>query len=399
MINQYSKNHKFWIIPIIIFAISLFSISSGAEILTHSQAAQNQSEAPTDLYSFENNLKKSIAVISCVGKSAPGFFGKYTIPLVDKNNGINSFIITNLNITSGCKTSYATVEFEGKKYLSTVAKQSTDGSDYSIVNSSLNPPTLQVYQEELPHAGWWVSIVSYLPGFGLVFKESVIRLVNGNEFTLLIDDILPTPENGALVFDSNSNFIGVVTRLPGIAPPKGMLLVHGAALQCPSKSRGDTTTSCSGGKFREQVWAAKPLSTLTPTPTVTLKPTPTPTPTIRSLQKQKFIWSGKIVNTKISEKNIVFQIQTDSYLEPEYWNMTDDVCEFDGIDMISLKKPGLCNILFYQLGNYEYEPISDFEVSFNVLSSKQATITCIKGKLTKRITGINPKCPSGYIKK
>jgi len=28
------------------------------------------------------------------------------------------------------------------------------------------------------------------------------------------------------------------------------------------------------------------------------------------------------------------------------------------------------------------------------LSSK--TITCIKGKLIKKITGINPKCPSGY---
>jgi hypothetical protein len=30
---------------------------------------------------------------------------------------------------------------------------------------------------------------------------------------------------------------------------------------------------------------------------------------------------------------------------------------------------------------------------------KKATITCVKGKLAKKITAVNPKCPSGYKKK
>lgn len=30
---------------------------------------------------------------------------------------------------------------------------------------------------------------------------------------------------------------------------------------------------------------------------------------------------------------------------------------------------------------------------------KSVTITCIKGKLTKKVTGTSPKCPSGYVKK
>jgi len=33
------------------------------------------------------------------------------------------------------------------------------------------------------------------------------------------------------------------------------------------------------------------------------------------------------------------------------------------------------------------------------LSSKKSTITCVKGKLTKKVTAVNPKCPSGYKKK
>lgn len=29
-------------------------------------------------------------------------------------------------------------------------------------------------------------------------------------------------------------------------------------------------------------------------------------------------------------------------------------------------------------------------------ASKKTTITCIKGKLTKKVTAAKPKCPSGY---
>ncbi len=31
--------------------------------------------------------------------------------------------------------------------------------------------------------------------------------------------------------------------------------------------------------------------------------------------------------------------------------------------------------------------------------AKSTTITCVKGKLTKKVTGVNPKCPAGYTKK
>ena len=31
--------------------------------------------------------------------------------------------------------------------------------------------------------------------------------------------------------------------------------------------------------------------------------------------------------------------------------------------------------------------------------AKKITITCIKGKVTKKVTAVNPKCPTGYKKK
>jgi hypothetical protein len=35
----------------------------------------------------------------------------------------------------------------------------------------------------------------------------------------------------------------------------------------------------------------------------------------------------------------------------------------------------------------------------NPSSKKKITITCTKGKITKKITAVNPKCPIGYKKK
>jgi hypothetical protein len=32
-------------------------------------------------------------------------------------------------------------------------------------------------------------------------------------------------------------------------------------------------------------------------------------------------------------------------------------------------------------------------------AAKKATITCIKGKTSKKVTAVNPKCPTGYKKK
>ena len=52
--------------------------------------------------------------------------------------------------------------------------------------------------------------------------------------------------------------------------------------------------------------------------------------------------------------------------------------------------------------SYSDEEIGEFEISITYLErqvAKVATITCIKGKVTKKITDISPKCPSGYVKK
>jgi hypothetical protein len=39
------------------------------------------------------------------------------------------------------------------------------------------------------------------------------------------------------------------------------------------------------------------------------------------------------------------------------------------------------------------------KIEANKITSAKKTITCIKGKTTKKVTGLTPKCPAGYKKK
>ena len=44
----------------------------------------------------------------------------------------------------------------------------------------------------------------------------------------------------------------------------------------------------------------------------------------------------------------------------------------------------------------ELKAKQESEVKVKAAAQMKTTITCIKGKLTKKVTALKPKCPSGY---
>jgi hypothetical protein len=78
------------------------------------------------------------------------------------------------------------------------------------------------------------------------------------------------------------------------------------------------------------------------------------------------------------------------------YNSTDETCEFRE-KVIITKASGRCVIAFSQEGNSEFKPASNLILDFNIAAAtKKSTITCVKGKLARKVTAIKPKCPSGY---
>jgi hypothetical protein len=73
------------------------------------------------------------------------------------------------------------------------------------------------------------------------------------------------------------------------------------------------------------------------------------------------------------------------------------ICSVAG-STLTLLKSGNCTVTATQAGSSTLAPVSATATTMivGVAQSTKKTITCSKGKSTKKVTGTNPKCPSGY---
>jgi hypothetical protein len=72
-------------------------------------------------------------------------------------------------------------------------------------------------------------------------------------------------------------------------------------------------------------------------------------------------------------------------------NLSSLTTEFNGINLLELQK---FNMYKTNLSNLNMKYLKAYPAA-----SKKTTITCVKGKLTKKITAVKPVCPKGYKKK
>jgi hypothetical protein len=103
--------------------------------------------------------------------------------------------------------------------------------------------------------------------------------------------------------------------------------------------------------------------------------------------------SGSIL---LSASGFPVKVSSTSNLSVFAYNSTNDVCVYEN-GMIRTKTSGRCVIAFSQEGNSEFKPASNSILNFTIAAAvKKTTITCVKGKLTKKVTALKPKCPTGY---
>ena len=101
----------------------------------------------------------------------------------------------------------------------------------------------------------------------------------------------------------------------------------------------------------------------------------------------------------LSSSGLPIQVKSTSSLSVFAYNSTNEVCVYEN-GMIKTKTSGRCVIAFSQEGNFEFKPATNLILDFTIsAATKKTTITCIKGKLVKKVTAVKPVCPAGYKKK
>ena len=101
------------------------------------------------------------------------------------------------------------------------------------------------------------------------------------------------------------------------------------------------------------------------------------------------------VNTSI--KTVPLIATTSSGRAVTYESSTAGNCSVSG-STLTLLKSGNCSVTATQAGTSTLAPVSATATTMivGVAQSTKKTITCTKGKSTKKVTGTNPKCPAGY---
>jgi hypothetical protein len=80
-----------------------------------------------------------------------------------------------------------------------------------------------------------------------------------------------------------------------------------------------------------------------------------------------------------------------------YTTSTPDSCSITG-STLNLLKSGNCSVTANQPGTSTVAPISATATVMiaGAVAPAKKTITCVKGKKTKKVSGVNPKCPKGF---
>ncbi len=102
-------------------------------------------------------------------------------------------------------------------------------------------------------------------------------------------------------------------------------------------------------------------------------------------------------SVNLSSKTVALSATTSSGGALLYTTSTPENCSIVG-STLNLMKSGNCSVTATQPGTSTLAPISataSVMIAGTVAPTKK-TITCIKGKKTKKVIGVNPKCPKGF---
>lgn len=116
-------------------------------------------------------------------------------------------------------------------------------------------------------------------------------------------------------------------------------------------------------------------------------------------KKRQVISFSSLVPVEIvfTTKSLPVVVTSTSGLPVNAYSYTRRICDFEN-GSVQIRNLGTCAIAFDQAGNSEYDSAERVVMEFKIVPQTLRTfsINCIKGKVTKKISGLNPKCPAGY---
>ena len=369
-----------------------------SNLANESTSTSNFSTPPVNLTTLSEKLSPSVVTIFCANGKGSGWVVKTDLGASLKNGGFNSYIITNHHVIESCVTSKkVTVQLNSGTQVSGTLIAWNESSDVAGVAVANTLPGLE-WIGESPKQGWWVGVIGSPGSLIGILTTGIISSINNDASTFTFTAAINPGNSGGPVFDSTGRVLGLATSkflLSNGALAEGSGNAHGVPLLCGS------IISCTTEK---KPWGAVSKFTAGPTAAeIEAK--------AKADAEAKLILENQLKEEKIKQcldlngdlKVSVYNAISSKSIYPASGALFQGLAnaapkELDCNSIELSKFDSTLNNQKKLLSAYQ-STLADAVSAAKLNSNKKITITCIKGKTTKKVTGINPICPSGYKKK
>jgi S1-C subfamily serine protease len=372
----------------------------------------NFTEPPRDLSKLSEQLLPSVVTVRCLTGSGTGWSADLKLSAGLVSAGYQTLVITNHHVIEDCL---------GTKNVSLVLSNGTSvpgkivswnsSNDVAGVATATSIPILQ-WIGSPPRQGWWVGVLGSPLGKSNVLTTGIISSINNLAKTFTLTAPINPGNSGGPVFDSTGRVLGLATSknlLSSGQIAEGFGNAHGVPLLCVSIVICD---------FEKDPWNAISKFELASTDAASVaKAEADAKAKAEADAKAKAEADAKekadLVATKEKTdaciqhnsdiKLVIYNLSAAKALYPASGLLLQGIidsapesidCSYIDVETFDAELRGE-KMLFKAFEGNAKSSIT----SAQTLAKKKVTITCIKGKLTKKVTAVNPKCPTGYRKK
>lgn len=383
-----------------------------------SRSASNFTEPPKDLSKLSEELLPSVVTVKCAGGSGTGWSADAKMSASLTAAGFKTIVITNHHVIEDCL---------GNKDVTLVLSNSTsiagkifswnESNDVAGIATSTFVPPLQ-WIGVLPRQGWWVGVLGSPLGKANVLTTGIISSINALAKTFTLTAAINPGNSGGPVFDSTGRVLGLATSknlLSSGALAEGFGNAHGVPLLCTTVILCTAEKDPWGGVSKIAAVSAAELEAAAKAEAEAKAKAEAEALAQAKAEAEAKAKAEAEEKLRLDMKNRCIKFNGD--LDLAIFNARNagvtypsSSSIFSGI--VAIAPSALdCNSINISTFDSELQSkqriLATLEVSVtngiaiaqaNALK-KRVTITCVKGKLTKKVTAVNPKCPAGYKKK
>ena len=344
---------------------------------------------PTNLGSLAASVTKSVVTLTCGTGLGTGWALKVDLPTTLSAAGYTTYLITNQHVIKDCqKSRKVDVALPDQRHVDGYLWTWDEDLDVAGILLKTSLPGLD-WTGSTPEQGWWDGIIGSPLGHPGILTEGIISSVEVSSFMATTTAHINPGNSGGPVFDRTGRVIGIATSK--YLGSEGFGIAHGTPMICA------VVVKC----LTKDVWSEKTVANVV-----------TPTQNMQQLvAAAKDLLAGstdvlaqldvELAKAVATYPNGAADLLKYKKLRPTAPTLTgDSTVDIEAISSFSDYVSSYHKLLDAKVSQIQaqYINVKQTPAPMSAFIAKK-TITCVKGSTSKKVTEVNPKCPTGYTLK